>query len=80
MKERARALAVSRAERAGLKEKKELFKGEKSFFHFKFFIFTLSLSPIPISVENLLLICSQITEGMSYLEDLRVVHRDLAAR
>ena len=72
MKERAEL-----GERAGLKEKKERgFQGENISLHFKFFIFSF----LPISVESLLLICSQITEGMSYLEDLRVVHRDLAAR
>ena len=59
------------------KEKKEPFKGEISLPTSNFSSFP---SFSPISVESLLLICSQITEGMSYLEDLGVVHRDLAAR
>ena len=46
----------------------------------KFFFSLFLPSLFFFSVESLLLISSQITEGMSYLEDLRVVHRDLAAR
>ena len=66
-------------ERSRLKEPFLKKKKEKSFSHLKFF-FSLFLPSYFFSVESLLLISSQITEGMSYLEDLRVVHRDLAAR
>lgn len=62
-------------ERSRLKEPFLKKKKEKSFSHLKFFFPSFFFS-----VESLLLISSQITEGMSYLEDLRVVHRDLAAR
>ena len=67
-------------ERSRLKEPFLKKKKEKSFSHLKFFFSLFLPSFFFFSVESLLLISSQITEGMSYLEDLGVVHRDLAAR